>query len=463
MSKIIDIPYADKTIRAELPDRTFIIPAGGSKKLEPIRDLKLALKEALSNPLGMPPIARLVKPDSRVTIAFDDLTLSAFGPIRKAAILEVLGQLEKAGVSQDKVILICANALHRKFRPEELAVVLGENMVKAFGPRLFCHDAEDRENLVYLGKTTEGYDVEVSRYVVESDLTVYITCSHLGGFSGGWKSVCVGLSTLRSIRHHHTPDGMSMSIKNNRMHAVLDKMGQLFEEKVDGKIFKIDTIDTDSAQPARIFAGSVWETRKAVLDVLIEHTPPRRDLSKDRYDVIVYGVPAWSPYAIFSSMNPILTLISSGLGYLGGTTQALGKPGCTVIMMTPCPNEWDVVHHPSYPDVWENVLSKTRDPYEIEKTYTDYYATHEEMIDLYRNHYAFHPIHGIFATQPLRRLKHCGKVIVAGAEDPGIPEHLGFDAVKTVEEALILAKDLHEDEFAIAYAQQPVAQTKLNM
>ena len=98
--------------------------------------------------------------------------------------------------------------------------------------------------------------------------------------------------------------------------------------------------------------------------------------------------------------------------------------------MTPCPNEWDLVHHPSYPDVWENVLSKTRDPYEIEKTYTDYYATHEEMIDLYRNHYAFHPIHGIFATQPLRRLKHCGKVIVAGAEDPGIPEHLGFDAVK---------------------------------
>ena len=174
MPKIIDIPYADKTIQAEFPDRTFIIPEGGRKNLEPIYDLKAALKEALSNPLGMPPIARLVKPDSWVTIAFDDLTLSAFGEIRKVAILEVLDQLEKAGVSQDKVTLICANALHRKFRPEELAVVLGENMVKAFGPRLFCHDAEDRENLVYLGKTTEGYDVEVSRYVVESDLTVYI-------------------------------------------------------------------------------------------------------------------------------------------------------------------------------------------------------------------------------------------------------------------------------------------------
>ena len=109
------------------------------------------------------------------------------------------------------------------------------------------------------------------------------------------------------------------------------------------------------------------------------------------------------------------------------------------------------------------MLSKTTDAYEIERTYTDYYATHEEMIDLYRNHFAFHPIHGIFATQPLRRLKHCGRVIVAGAQDSNIPKHLGFAAVKTVDEALSLAKDIHGDGYTIAYAQHPVEPTKLNM
>jgi len=463
MGRITEIPYGDRTIRAELPDRTFTIAPANHKRLEPITDLEGAVRDALSNPLGVQTISQLAKPGAWVTIAFDDLTLPAFGPIRGVAIHEVMRELETAGVSRDNVNLICANALHRKFRPEELAVVIGDDTVKAFGKRLFCHDAEDKDNLVYLGRTSEGYDVEISRYVAESDLTVYVNAGHLTGFSGGWKSICVGLSSFKSIRHHHTPDGMSMSIKNNRMHAVLDKMGELLEGKIPGKIFKIDTVESDPFTSARVFAGSVWETRKAVLDVWMAHVPSRRDLSKERYDVVLYGVPAWSPYAIFSSMNPILTLISSGLGYLGGTIQALGKPGCTVIMVTPCPNEWDRVHHPSYPDVWHRVLSNTRDPYEIERTYTDHYALHEELIDLYRNHYAFHPIHGIFATQPLRRLQHCGKVIVAGAEDSSVPEHLGFHAARTVKEALDMARDIHGPGFSIAFAQHPVAPTKVTM
>ena len=33
---------------------------------------------------------------------------------------------------------------------------------------------------------------------------------------------------------------------------------------------------------------------------------------------------ASSPYAIFASVNPILTLVSSGLGYLGGMIEAVG-------------------------------------------------------------------------------------------------------------------------------------------
>jgi len=65
-------------------------------------------------------------------------------------------------------------------------------------------------------------------------------------------------------------------------------------------------------------------------------------------------------------MNPLLTLISSGLGYLGGAAQAVGKPGCSVILATPCPDQWDEIHHPSYREVWEDVLSQSHDPYEIQ-------------------------------------------------------------------------------------------------
>ena len=465
MAMQLEIPSGDAFVKAEVPDRTFVLPAGGQiKKAEPVDDLGAAIASALDAPLGMAPLPELIRPGANVVIAFDDATVPQFGPVRGIAIHETLRRLESAGVGRDAVTLICANALHRKFPPEELAAIIGDDLVKEFGDRCFCHDAEDPDNLAYIGQTPEhGYDVEVSRYAVDADLLIYVTAAHGRGFSGGWKSVCVGLSTFRSIRHHHTPDGMSMSLKDNRMHKQLDEMGAFLESKIDTTFMKIDCIEAGPLNISRVFAGAVAECRNAALKVLEEQYPPRRSLSGEKYDVILYGVPDWSPYAIFSHMNPILTLISSGLGYLGGTIQALGKPGCTVIMVTPCPERWDRVHHPSYPDVWDNVLTESTDPYDIEKRYTEQYATNEEYIDKYRNDYAFHPIHGILATHPLKRLKHAGRVIVAGIEDPAVAKHIGFEAAADVAAALKRAGEIHGPDYSIAYAQHPAAPTKVTM
>ena len=96
--------------------------------------------------------------------------------------------------------------------------------------------------------------------------------------------------------------------------------------------------------------------------------PPRRAATTEPCDVLVYGVPDSSPYAIWAAVNPILTLISMGLGYLGGMIEAAGKPGVTVVMAAAARESWDRVHHPSYPEVWERVLPLTRDPYEITVT-----------------------------------------------------------------------------------------------
>ncbi|MFW6125377.1 MAG: lactate racemase domain-containing protein [Pirellulales bacterium] len=457
----VDIPYGPETLRAELPDDTVTISNTAARALEPLDDLPAAVRAALAEPLDSPRLDQLARPGARVTIAFDDPTVPCFGPVRGPTIEVVLEELESAGVKREDVTLVCANALHRKFRPQELAHILGDDLVREFGPRLVCHDAEDGDELVYLGKTQSGYDVELNRRVVESDLTVYVNSGYNRGFSGGWKSICVGLSTYRSIRHHHTPDGMSMSISRNRMHEMLNEMGKVVEAKVPGAIFKVDTVMADPQQAARVFAGSVWKTREAVLEVQRGLFPPRRELSVERFDVVVYGVPNWSPYVVFSSMNPLLTLVSSGLGYLGGTVQAVGKPGCSVVMVTPCPDQWDRVHHASYPDVWQNVLSQTRDAYEIQRRFADAYAERADLVDKYRHAFAFHPVHAILATYPLRRLEHVGHVFVAGGQDAEVVRHVGFEPTATVEEALARAAELHGKDCRVAYVEQPAAPTKL--
>jgi hypothetical protein len=437
--------FGEGTVDVELPDRTRLVGGGDGargRRREPVADQEAAVREALAHPLGLPRIRDLVRPGARVLIAFDDPTVPSFGPVRRLAIEAVLEELGDAGVVEENVSLVCANALHRKWTETELASVLGQDLVRRFGDRLTCHDAEDAENLTYLGTTPGGYDVEVHRRVTDSDLTVYVNASCHLGFSGGWKSVCVGLSTWRSIRWTHTPDGMSMSVRENRMHAVLDEMGALLESRLKGPVFKVETVLASPTTIGRIWAGSVAETRAAVLEVQASMHRPRRSEAKPA-DVVVYGVPNWSPYATFARMNPLLTLVSSGLGYLGGYIEALGKPGCSVIMATPCPDSWDLEHHPAHAEVWQRVLPQTRDPYEITDRFGEEYATHAGFIERYRFGVAYHPVHAILATHPLKRLNHAARVFVAGAEDPAVPRHVGFMATATVEEAIAEAERIH--------------------
>jgi hypothetical protein len=452
----LNLPYGDSTVRAELPERTNIVGGGdGRPRLEPVADQEAAVREALANPIGLPRVGQLARPGARVLIAFDDPTAPSFGPVRRLAIEAILEELIDAGVPEENVELMCANALHRRWTPEELARILGEGLVKRFGDRLQCHDAEDWANIVNLGMTPSGYDVDLHRRAVESDLTVYVNAACHLGFNGGWKSVAVGLSTWRSIRHTHTPDGMSMSVRDNRMHSVFAEQGYLIESTLGRRIFKFETVLANPAAIGRCWAGGIDETRAAALQLISSLNPPRREQARELADIVVYGVPNWSPYATFAKMNPILTLVSSALGYLGGYIEALGKPGCSVIIATPCPEQWDMEHHPSYKEVWERVLPETRDPYAITTRFGEEFATHAGYIEQYSHGYAFHPVHGILATHPLKRLRHAARVYVAGAEDPSVPKHLGFIPTATVEEAILEAERIHGSDATIACVRNP--------
>jgi nickel-dependent lactate racemase len=451
----VTLPYGDSTVVAELPERTIIVGGGGGPGLKPVADQEAAVREAIAAPLGLARVGQLVSPGAQVLIAFDDPTAPSFGPVRRLAIEAILDELREAGVPEANVSLVCANALHRKWTDDELSQIIGPDLVQRFGDRLQCHDAEDAENIVDLGKTDSGYQVDIHRLVVESDLTVYVNAANHLGFNGGWKSVAVGLSTWRSIACTHTPDGMSMSVRGNRMHHVFEEQGRHIEKRLGRRIFKFETVLANPGAMARCWAGGIDECRAAAMSFQEERHPPRRSQAKEPADIVIYGIPNWSPYATFAKMNPLLTLVSSGLGYLGGYIEALGKPGCSVIIATPCPEQWDMEHHPSYKEVWERVLPASKDPYEITERFGDEFAGRADYIDRYRFGVAFHPVHGILATHPLKRLKHAGRIYVAGPEDPAVPRHVGFIPVASVEDAVSEALKIHGPEATVACVRNP--------
>lgn len=456
--------FGDRWVSAELPDDTHVVSPGVSLPLAPTPDLRQEIATALHEPLDTPPLAELARGARRVTIAFDDPTVPCFAPVWPTAIPLVLEELERAGVPREGVELVCANALHRQFTNDELAGILGPDVVREFAAagRLRCHDAEDPGALEDIGETAVGEPVVLSRAVTESDLTIYVNAATTRGFSGGWKSICVGLSDYRSIRSHHTPDTMSMSTEKNLMHESLDRMGAVVEARLGReRIFKLETVLSNPLQVHRVVGGTVSGARKAALGVVRGAQPPRRELLPEKVDVVLYGVPDWSPYAAYSYTNPLLTLISTGLGYLGGMVEALGKPGCTVIMATPCPDRWDEDRHPSYREVWERVLPETRDPYEARDRFEIEFAQRPEYVERYRTGFAFHGCHPVMALYPLKRLRHAGRVVVAGADDPELVRHAGFDPVSTVEEGLALAREAHGASPSVALVRYPPAVNRM--
>lgn len=452
------IVFGDRFVRAELPDDTVVVSSGISLGLEPVPDLGCVVRDALDNPLEAEPLSGRIGTGSTVTVAFDDPTVPCYAPVWATALPIVHEALLSAGVREQDVSYLCANALHRKFTFEELASLIGEDFAARHKERVSCHDAEDPDGIVSLGRTDSGLHVELNRAVAETDLTIYLNCSTTRGFSGGWKSVCVGLSTYKSIAHHHTPDIMSMSLDRNAMHAMLDEMGALVERELGkDRIFKLETVLANPLAVHALYGGSVGAARAAALEVMRAHQPPRRALVDEPVDVVLYGVPDWSPYAAFSHNNPLLDLISTGLGYLGGMIEALGKPGCTVILATPCPDRWDEQRHASYPEVWSTVLPETRDPDQARVQFEPRFAARADYIERYREGYAFHPVHAVMALYPLKRLRHAGNVVVAGAEDPAIPRHCGFDYAPSVEDAIDQARELHGADARIALVDYPMA------
>ncbi|MFQ5874752.1 MAG: lactate racemase domain-containing protein [Dehalococcoidia bacterium] len=459
-----------------------------------IEDVDGAIEDALENPLGSDPLSAQLKPGIKVTIAFDDISLPLppmqSPDLRRRVVEKVLAKLAEHGI--DDIHLIAALGLHRPMTPRELKGVLGPRVFKAFYPdRLYNFDGEDKENLVVLGKTSQGHEVEMSRQVAESDLLIYVNIN-LSSMDGGHKSINTGLVSYRTIRRHHNVHTLMhcesyMDPTRSALNDACEEMGSVVEENL--RVFKIETAVNSNTFPWilghlqkpewdwRVWERAVFHTNKVSLDrmpfrlrwSIFQHLRAPYDLLdiaagsttpvhekilnsvfrqqavpvKGQADVVVMGLPYLCPYNVNSYLNPIL-VHTLGLGYAFNLYR--GKPlvrrGGVVIFLHPLEERFNALHHPSYIDFYNNVLPQTRDSWEIEKRFEEEFAYNERYIRLYRNSYAYHGVHPFYMWYwACYGQDYVGRVIVAGAKDGKVAERLGYDTAPNLQAALEMARD----------------------
>ena len=120
----------------------------------PLPDPVAATREALTTPVGSPPIGDLVSAGDTVTIAFPDRVKGGAHETahRKVVLPLLLDDLEAGGVRLQDIRLVCAIGLHRKNHRHEFADYLGREVLER-GPEgnVVNHDAEDPDGMVDLG------------------------------------------------------------------------------------------------------------------------------------------------------------------------------------------------------------------------------------------------------------------------------------------------------------------------
>jgi hypothetical protein len=173
-------------------------------------------------------------------------------------------------------------------------------------------------------------------------------------------------------------------------------------------------------------------------------------------DIGVWGLPFICPYNVNSVMNPVLVM-SLGLGYFFNLyrNKPIVRKGGVGIFFHPMPETFHPVHHPSYIDFYETVLTRTTDPSVIEKKYEEQFATDPWYTHLYRTSYAYHGVHPLYMWYwGAHALDHLGQVIFVGA-DRTSAARLGFLAATTLADALEMARDTVGPDPTITYHHSP--------
>lgn len=264
MLKEFSFGFGDGEVTATFPEERVINVVEG-KKVSPVADVEGAVKAALNNPIGTPPLKKVVQQGDKVIIIASDITRQW---IRHDLFLPtLLNELNIVGIPDADISLIVALGAHRHHTHEENILTFGQEVVNRVA--ILQSYALDDDQFVCIGKTSCGTDVYVNKHVVNGGkviLTGGIVHHLMAGFGGGRKSVMPGISGYSTIQANHalclhsvvgqgvSPECIAGKIENNPMHDDMVEMAELLKPA-----FLLNAVFTPDGQFARFVAGHWYD------------------------------------------------------------------------------------------------------------------------------------------------------------------------------------------------------------
>ncbi|MCC7361910.1 MAG: nickel-dependent lactate racemase [Anaerolineales bacterium] len=167
-----------------------------------LADEAAAIRAALRQPTGAPPLAEWLRPGQTVAVVHSDITRATPNDRLLPVLLE---DIEAAGIRPHDITLINGLGTHRPQTEAELRAMLGDRIVERY--RCTQHNAFDDAALGPLPPTQRGHPVRLNRTFMEADariVTGLIEPHFFAGFSGGPKGLLPALAGQESVLTNHS-------------------------------------------------------------------------------------------------------------------------------------------------------------------------------------------------------------------------------------------------------------------
>ncbi|MCM3653847.1 nickel-dependent lactate racemase [Metabacillus litoralis] len=273
-----ELLYGKKGISVEVPDHSFIIEPKNLPKLPNHED---AIRQALRNPIGAPPLKESVKSTDTVAIVISDITRPTPNHILVPLLIEELNH-----VPLENFVIINGTGTHRDQTREEFVQMLGEWIVDNI--RIVNNQCHNKESLVNVGKSRFGCDIYLNKEYVESDfriVTGFIEPHFFAGFSGGPKGIMPGIAGLETIMTFHNARmiGDPLATWGNMINNPVQDMTR----EINGMCkpdFMLNVTLNREKEITAIFAGELYEAHDKGCAFVKEHTMIHCD---ERFDVVI--------------------------------------------------------------------------------------------------------------------------------------------------------------------------------
>ena len=319
----ISIPYGKKQVTVSIHEKN-LLGVLHPKRSHSKKPESRVIKEAILNPMGCCRLKDLVSPKETVAIVVPDLTRRC---PRELILPILLDELKKGGIKDRDITIFMAIGMHRPLTKAEIGMAFGKSVVKRV--KIKNHDPVDKSNLTHLGYVSGGVPAVVNKELMYKDhvIAVGVIEPHLyAGFSGGPKTLSIGMAGEETISFTHSPKFLDKpgvrlgGIKDNPFHRVIMEVACIAKLK-----FIVNVINDDLGHTIFATAG---EPQLAFYRGIEHATLFYRVKVDEPADIIICGV-GWPKDASLYQASRALT-------YITNTQKPIVKKGGLVMVSAQC-------------------------------------------------------------------------------------------------------------------------------